>query len=176
MSAALDHTGLSRRGMLKLGIGATLFLSTASLVGCSASAPASGFELLRASDLPFLRALIPVILDGALAKTPESVAIDATLRSLDHSLSALSPEMRKLTRQLFDVLEMAVTRGPLTGIWGAWENATSTQIGDFLRRWEHSSLNLLRQGHASLLQLVLMAWYSRSEAWAACGYPGPPNI
>jgi hypothetical protein len=40
----------------------------------------------------------------------------------------LSPEMLKLTRQLFDVLGMAVTRGPLTGIWGSWENASGDEI------------------------------------------------
>ncbi|MFJ3485673.1 twin-arginine translocation pathway signal protein [Pseudomonas sp. NPDC090202] len=176
MSAALDSGGLSRRDTLKLGLGATLFLSTASLVGCTGSTAASGFEVLRGGDLPFLRALIPVVLDGALSDITPAAAIDGTLRSLDHSLARLSPEMLKLTRQLFDVLTLAITRGPLTGVWGAWEQATTTQIGGFLQRWEHSSLNLLRQGHASLLQLVLMAWYGRAEAWAQCGYPGPPKI
>jgi hypothetical protein len=39
--------------------------------------------------------------------------------------------MLKLTRQLFDVLGMAVTRGPLTGIWGSWENASGAEIRHF---------------------------------------------
>ena len=30
-------------------------------------------------------------------------------------------------------------------------------------------------GHASLLQLILMAWYARPLSWAHCGYPGPPQ-
>lgn len=172
--------GVSRRGVLKLGLGATAFLSTAgltaSLSGCSSSVAATGFSVLRASDLPFLRAAIPVMLDGALAGVSLQNAVDQTLHSLDHGLARLSPEMLKLTQQLFDVLAMAITRGPLTGIWGRWESADAGSIRHFLERWKNSSLNLLRQGHSSLLQLVLMAWYSRPDAWAQCGYPGPPKI
>lgn len=66
-----------------------------------------------------------------------------------------------------------MTRGPLTGIRGGWENASAEDIQQLLTRWENSSLSLLRQGHSSLLQMVMMAWYSRPEAWAHCGYPGP---
>lgn len=178
MSAAAS--GVSRRGVLKLGLGATMFLSTAgvtaSLSGCSSTTVAPGFNVLRASDMPFLHAVIPVMIEGATATVTVQNAVDATLHSLDSGLARLSPEMLKLTQQLFDVVAMAITRGPLTGIWGRWENADAEQIRHFLGRWQNSSLNLLRQGHSSLLQLVLMAWYGRAESWAACGYPGPPKI
>lgn len=116
------------------------------------------------------------MLEGAVAADRMSTAIDATLVNLDNALNHLSPEMLKLTQQLFDVLGMAVTRGPLTGIWGSWENASTDDIRNFLKRWENSYLSLLRMGHASLLQLVMMAWYTRAESWAHCGYPGPPRI
>ncbi|MFY1665579.1 twin-arginine translocation pathway signal protein [Pseudomonas sp. Pseu.R1] len=172
--------GISRRHALKLGLGATAFLAsaglTASLSGCSSSSAAPGFSVLRASDMAFLRAAIPVMLDGALKGVSLSGAVDQTLQSLDRGLAHLSPEMLKLTQQLFDVLAMAITRGPLTGIWGSWEGADADAIRHFLEHWKNSSLNLLRQGHSSLLQLVLMAWYSRPDAWVPCGYPGPPKI
>jgi len=175
-----DTPALSRRGLLKFSLGASAFLATAglgaSLSGCSASAPASGFVTLRSGDLLFLRALIPVMLDGAATSERMPEAVEGTLKSLDYNLAHLSPEMLKLTRQLFDVLGMAVTRGPLTGIWGSWENASADDIRQFLDRWENSSLSLLRMGHSSLLQLVMMAWYGRKESWAHCGYPGPPTV
>ena len=98
------------------------------------------------------------------------------MRSLDNKLAALSPEMLKLTRQLFDVLSLPLTRGPLTGVWVSWGQAGATQVTAFLQRWQDSSLNLLRMGHASLLQLLQMAWYECPESWADCGYPGPPKI
>jgi hypothetical protein len=138
--------------------------------------PASGFTALRNSDLLFLRALVPAMLDGAVTTASMPDAVEGTLKSLDYNLDHLSPEMLKLTRQLFDVLGMAVTRGPLTGIWGSWENASAEDIQHFLDRWENSSLGLLRMGHSSLLQLVMMAWYGRKESWAHCGYPGPPAV
>lgn len=161
---------MQRRELLRFGVGATLFLGATSLVGCTQQAPSAGYQALREDDLPLLRALIPVVLAGTQA-TPEQV-----LHSLDHKLAALSPAMLKLSRQLFDVLSLPLTRGPLTGVWGNWANAGDAQIEAFLQRWRDSSLDLLRQGHASLLQLLLMAWYERPEAWVACGYPGPPRI
>jgi hypothetical protein len=181
MHPSLSETpALSRRGLLKFSLGASAFLATAglgaSLSGCSSSVPASGFTALRNSDLPFLRALVPAMLDGAVTTASMPDAVEGTLKSLDYNLDHLSPEMLKLTRQLFDVLGMAVTRGPLTGIWGSWENASAEDIQHFLDRWENSSLGLLRMGHSSLLQLVMMAWYGRKESWAHCGYPGPPAV
>ena len=171
---------LSRRGLLKVGLLGGAFLATAgvtaSLSGCSASVPATGYQVLRTSDLPSLRAIIPVLLEGAVRPEALQAAVDATLLGVDNNLQHLSPELLKLTQQLFDVLAMAVTRGPLTGIWGSWENASQADIQQFIKRWEHSSLDLLRMGHASLLQLILMAWYARPQSWAHCGYPGPPQF
>jgi hypothetical protein len=181
MHPSLTETpALSRRGLLKFSLGATAFLATAglgaSLSGCSSSIAANGFISLRDGDLLFLRALIPVMLDGAVATEKMPSAVDGTLKTLDYSLDHLSPEMLKLTRQLFDVLGMAVTRGPLTGIWGSWENASAEAMRIFLDRWENSSLSLLKMGHSSLQQMVTMAWYTRTESWGHCGYPGPPTV
>lgn len=176
----IDAPALCRRDLLKFSVGATVLLAGvglgASLSGCSPGLPASGLTTLRDSDLPFLRAVIPVMLDGAVAGEHIRDATQATLRSLDNGLAHLSPSMLKLTRQLFDLFKLSVIRGPLTGIWGAWENASAEDIRRFLDRWENSSLNLLRQGHSSLLQMVMMAWYGRPQAWAHCGYPGPPAV
>ena len=112
MSPSLSNTpALSRRGLLKFSLGASAFLVTAglgaSLSGCSSSVPASGFVTLRSGDLLFLRALIPVMLEGAVTSERMPEAVEDTLKSLDYNLAHLSPEMLKLTRQLFDVLGMA---------------------------------------------------------------------
>ena len=161
---------MQRREFMRFSLGASVFLASASLVGCSPQAPASGYHVLREDDLPLLRALIPVVLAGT------SASAVLVLPTLDDKLAALSPQMLKLTRQLFDVLSLPLTRGPLTGVWGAWEQAGEPQITAFLQRWQDSSLNLLRMGHSSIVQLLTMAWYERPESWTACGYPGPPKI
>lgn len=176
----LNTPQLSRRSLLKIGLMGTALLGTvgltASLSGCSASTPASGYLILRSSDMPFLRALLPVMLEGSVPTGQMPQAVEGTLKSLDNSLAHLSPEMLKLTVQLFDVQSLPITRGPLTGVWGSWDNASADDVRNFLRRWQNSSLSLLRMGYSSLLQLVMMAWYSRPEAWAHCGYPGPPTV
>ena len=176
----LNAPQLSRRNLLKVGLLGTALLGTAGLTatlsGCSASTPANGYLILRSSDLPFLRALIPVMLDGAVSAEQMPQAIDGTLKSLDTSLAHLSPEMLKLTVQLFDVLALPITRGPLTGVWGSWENASAAEVSAFLQRWQNSAIGLLKMGHSSLLQLVMLAWYGQSDAWAHCGYPGPPTV
>ena len=161
---------MHRRELLRFSLGASVFLAGTSLVGCSAQTAATGYRVLRDDDLPMLRALIPVVLAGTQA------ADTLVLHSLDHKLAALSPEMLKLTVQLFDVLALPITRGPLTGIWGSWEKAGADDVKHFLERWQNSSIGLLKMGHSSLLQLVMMAWYGRPESWAHCGYPGPPKV
>lgn len=180
IDTTLEPSGLSRRSLLKVSLLGSAFLATAGLTatlsGCSASMPAAGLAVIRESDLPFLRALIPVMLDGAVAPANLPQAVAGTLESLDYSLNHLSPAMLKLTVQLFDVLALPITRGPLTGVWGSWENAAPADVQAFLTRWQNSSIGLLKMGHASLLQLVMMSWYSRAESWGHCGYPGPPTI
>ena len=179
-NTTLEAPHLSRRSLLKVGLMGSAFLATAgltaSLSGCSASTPKAGFAVLRESDLPFLQALIPVMLSGAVQPAQMPAAVSATLENLDYSLNHLSPEMLKLTVQLFDVLALPITRGPLTGVWGSWQQASPAEVGAFLERWQNSSIDLLKMGHASLLQLVMLAWYGQAEAWAHCGYPGPPTV
>ena len=179
-NTTLEAPHLSRRNLLKVGLMGTAFLATAGLTaglsGCSASTPKAGFAVIRESDLAFLHALIPVMLAGAVTAEQMPAAVSATLENLDYSLNHLSPELLKLTVQLFDVLAMPITRGPLTGVWGSWENASPADVQAFLDRWQNSSIGLLKMGHASLLQLVMMSWYSREESWAHCGYPGPPTV
>ncbi|MBS7725645.1 twin-arginine translocation pathway signal protein [Pseudomonas lalucatii] len=170
----------ARRQLLRVGLLGSAALATAglaaSLGGCSASRPRAGFAVLRAGDLPMLQALIPVLLEGAVAPQRLPQALAGTLESLDYSLDHLSPEMRELTLHLFDVLTLPLTRGPLTGVWGRWQNASASDVRAFLARWQNSRFGLLQMGHASLLQLVLMSWYGRPESWAHCGYPGPPSV
>ncbi|WP_286975201.1 twin-arginine translocation pathway signal protein [Pseudomonas sp.] len=171
---------LSRRNLLKVGVMGSAFLATAgvtaTLSGCSASKPGTGMQALRDTDLPMLSAIIPAILAGAVAPEKMPAAIKGTLSSIDASLAHLSPELLKMTLQLFDLLSMGITRGPLTGIWGSWQKASIEDVNAFLLRWQNSSLAMLNMGYGSLVQLVQMSWYGRKESWAHCGYPGPPTV
>lgn len=175
----IDRT-YSRRGVLKVGLFGGFALAGAGLLesvsGCSTDRSAEGFQQLRQSDLPMLRRLTPIMLAGAVPASDASDAAQAALASLDEGLGYLSPAVLRQIRQLFDLLSLSLTRGPFTGIWSSWELAKDAEIHAFLERWENSSIALLRQGHAALQQMILMAWYGRRESWPHCGYPGPPAI
>lgn len=176
----MHELSLNRRGLLKVGLLGGAILAGGGLLSrtlsTSADGPASGFFVLRDSDLPMLRRVTPFLLEGSTAPSDMSQAVQTTLVSLDGGLHHLSPALLSQVRQLFDVLSLPLTRGPLTGIWSSWDAASDDQIRAFLQRWQNSSLALLRQGHASLLQMTLMAWYASPVAWAHCGYPGPPKV
>ncbi|QIB50204.1 twin-arginine translocation pathway signal protein [Pseudomonas sp. OIL-1] len=169
---------LNRRGLLKLGVGASVALSTAGLVatitGSTPDQPHAGMKVLRSVDLPVLALLFPAFI-GPHPKL-DDVAIQAAIRQLDFTLAHSSAQTQKEALQLLGLLSFAPTRGPLTGIWGAIEQASPAEIDTFLQRWRDSRLDLLRQGYKALGQLLLMSWYALPQSWEAAGYPGPPVI
>ncbi len=176
--STIASTPLSRRSLLKLGLGASAVLATAGLTatlsGCSSSAPASGFQVLRDSDLPMLKAIMAALVGPHPALNPAN--LDAAMAQLDKTLTWTSSAAQKQVGDLFGLLSMGVTRGPLTGIWGSWENASDAEVRAFLERWRDSRLDMLRQGHSALNQALQMAWYALPVSWDAAGYPGPPPI
>ncbi|MCJ8170479.1 twin-arginine translocation pathway signal protein [Atopomonas sediminilitoris] len=183
MNASNNHNlalAVSRRGLLKFSLMGSAMLAaagvTASLSGCSSSQPDTGYQVLRREDVSFLSALIPVVMQGTFVAGKEATATQLTLQAFDRNLAHFSPEVLKLMQQLLDVLGMAFTRGPLTGVWGSWDSASREEVTAFLERWKNSSISLLNMGYSSLVQLIPMAWYGQTEAWGHCGYPGPPTI
>ena len=175
---SLTQASLSRRQLLKLGMGASLLLGSAGLAatlsGCSPSQPAGSFDVLRESDLEVLRALVPALVGEHPALN--AATVESTLRQLDSSLLHSSPQVQKDLHDLLGMLSLCLLRGPLTGIWGSWSNASAQQIETFLQGWRDSRVQLLRQGYVALSQLLLMAWYAQPMSWAETGYPGPPQL
>lgn len=175
-----DAPDLNRRQLLKLGLFGTAVLATAggiaSLSGCAADSAAPGFQQLRAGDLPMLRRVIPTVLSGALPTAHRVEGTEGVLLALDNNLNRLSPSLNRQVLQLFDLLTLSMTRGPVTGIWGPWENASDEAVQAFLIRWESSSFALLQQGQSAVTNLILLSCYSSPASWPQCGYPGPPRI
>ncbi len=180
MPHTAHNADFSRRSFLKLSATSAATLSmlslSASLSGCSSEHASTGFIVLRSDDIVCLSALLPVLYTGAVSAGQMSSNLQAALTAIDHNLASFSPAMRKLTLQLFDTLNNPLTRGPLTGVWGAWPQVSSTAIQHFLSRWENSRFDLLKMGHNALLQLAMLAHYGQPSAWQHCGYPGPPQL
>lgn len=171
---------ISRRSLLKVGIAGAAVLATAGVATSvfvhNQQSLAGGYQQLRAKDVPMLSTIISAILQGRTSAPVTQSQIDSTLQRLDRNIDRLSPNMLKQTLQLFDLLTLSASRGLVTGIWRPWERAEATQVQAFLKRWESSRFALFQQGYLALVKLTLMAWYSQPDAWAVCGYPGPPTI
>jgi len=174
------NAGLSRRALFKYGLlGAAVLAAGGAVTSIDffrGSDLAAGMRILRERDVHFLHALIPVLLEDAVSDSDMPQAIEQTLRGMDYSLSHLSPAMLALSEQLLVTLSLPLSRAPLSGIWGRWDNASHKDIRAFLQSWQNSPLPLLKMGYNSLLQLVSMGWYGNAAAWQHCGYPGPPSI
>ncbi|MCC2638983.1 MAG: hypothetical protein K0Q68_2702 [Moraxellaceae bacterium] len=177
--SSLEHpVGVSRRQFLRVGALGSLALSTISvtalLTGCSSAPVASGYKVLRATDLAILRALAPVVLAGQLpAGKAAPAAVEETLLTLDAFLAGTSGPGQKQLGQLFDLMHMPATRYALVGLSDAWEEASAADITAFLEHWRSSRFETLRAGYTALTQMLNMMWYLQPRSWAAIDYAPP---
>ncbi len=169
---------LTRRSLLRVGVLGGLALGTAglgaSLSGCTgrSEAAASGYAVLRDADIIFLRALVPVVLDGQMSAEP--ARIDSIIRGIDVSLHLVGLPSRKAFTQLLDILNMSLTRRFVAGVPVPWDQATPDQVRGFLSKWHNSAIATLNAGYRALIKLPPAVFYSTHEGWPLAGYPGPP--
>ena len=178
--ANAEGQGLSRREFLKMGIGFSVMLRCAGVLGaiggCSkeAKAPARTFAFLEEGDLALFGALAPaVVLDFAqLEATKRAQRLDQVLHSLDAKCNALSLSARQELRKLLDLLAIAPLRYLLAGV-GTWNEASIEMLQNFLGRWRGSRFATLNSGGNVLVKLIASSYYVLPETWQASGYPGP---
>lgn len=181
LAAAQDREhGLSRRDFLKVGAGFSAALACAgalgALSGCgeAAKSPAKSFGFLREGDLALFRALAPaVVLDLAqLDAARRSALLGDALHKLDATCSALGLGSQQELRKLLDLLAIAPLRYLLAGV-GAWSEASTETLQDFLARWRGSRFATLNAGGNVLVKLISTSYYVLPATWPASGYPGP---
>lgn len=170
----------SRRQFIRVGLMGALALSAAStaalLSGCSSPLIEKGFRVFRANDLKVLRALVPVVLAGALpADGTEKAVVEETIHAMDGFIYGTSRAGHKQIGQLFDLLSMPATRYAVVGLSDDWDKSSAADIGAFLERWETSRFDMLRGAYTGLTQMINMNWYMQPRAWAAINYI-PPRV
>lgn len=173
---------LTRRQFIKTGIAGGLLLAAAAFF--QRPLDRAGKQALVAGNPldPSLRAVIPaiapVILQGAFPAggAQRSAALERITRGVALAVGALSAASQKEVAELFALLAFAPTRVAVAGVTASWDQAGAADIEGFLRRWQHSRLNLLKSGYQALHDLVLGAWYADPQSWAAIGYAGPPAL
>lgn len=170
----------SRRALLRTGLLGGLVLGTAglgaTLSGCTGrtEAAAAGYRVLRDADLVLFRALIPAVITSLPTPGPLRDALQhQMLQGIDLGCYRLAHPTRKAVLQLFDLLNLGLTRRLLAGV-GDWNSATPQQVQAFLERWRTSSFAVLNSGYRALIKLVGAPYYGTHVGWAAANYPGPP--
>lgn len=173
---------MDRRSFLKLGMTSSAALTavgmTASLSGCSEALPENGqWKVLTQKDRTMLSAIAPVMLKGSLPteSNEKQTALNNMLVVIDSVVNSLGPHNAKQMSDLFMLLNFGATRGLTTGVWSKWENASETEIENFLNKWRNSSLGLFNLGYNGINQLITASWYGQKESWQQIGYPGPPH-
>lgn len=176
----LPSVNIGRRDFLRTGFFGAMALSTVSfsalLAGCASAPPATGLRILRESDLVLLRALMPVVLDGALPEDDSrEKVVNESLQLLDGLLEASSRAGQQQLRQLFDLMTFAPTRRFVVGLERDWAEASPAEINAFLNGWRNSRVGMLRAGYLALTQMLTMNWYLQPRSWAAINYV-PPRV
>jgi hypothetical protein len=163
---------VTRRRFLQVGLAGSAVLAATRLLEHPARAASS------ARGDPVVRALVPVVLDGALPADAASraLAIDETVEAFARAVSGLDPAVRDEIDQLLGTLRLRPSRWALTGLWAPLEDAAPAEIAAFLASWRASGFDLLRAGYQALTQLIQASWYDNPRSWAAIGYPGPPAL
>lgn len=172
---------LTRRQLLLGSLigGAALAGLTLALAPRDEPTPAAApLQFLTADDVLVLTALLPVLLDGALATEPSLRArqIAALLQRLDQAVLHLYPRSRAELRELFQLLENKAGRVVLAGVWSNWAQASAADKHGFLLHWRDSFLDLLQTAYAGLHNLVMASFYGDPNNWTLVGYAGPPQV
>ena len=173
-------TDLSRRNLLKVGVGFATATTCAAILpglsGCSSSdkLPVTGLKFLNAGDVAMFSALIPVVVSdvAALDAAHQKQTLTTVLNNIDAACSALVAHQQAELRKLMDLLAVGLLRRLLTGV-GDWNEASPQDIETFLTRWRASRFATLTAGVNALMKLSAVAYYVLPQAWPAVGYPGP---
>ena len=170
---------MNRRQFLKAGMAGGIVLAAGGAwIAWRDMRDADDGEPARDRIALIVGALAPVILAGTLPSdsAERSAGIARVVAGVKSVILEFPPAVQQEIADLFRSLDIRFARLLLTGIRPGWSQATPGEIAAFLERWRTSRIGLLQSGYFALHDLVLGAWYASPAAWAAIGYPGPPNV
>ena len=172
---------MRRRHLIQAGLAGTALLGAAAWWGPRLRDPGSLSDVSTGDPSPVLppgaaavvAALAPVVIGSACHRAEHR---ERAVQGVGVAVSRLSPGAQREIGELFSLLAWAPARGPLTGVWTDWADASADNITAFLQRWRFSRLEMLQSGYHALHDLILGGWYADDRHWEAMGYPGPPVL
>jgi len=166
----------TRRQFLQTGLAGAALLWLLRVAPSPVRAATSP-QVLEPDTRAALTAIAPVMLAGALpGGDGRGAAIQAVVDGVAQAVRGLPPHLQDELDQLFTLLTFAPTRWLVAGVARPWPQASVAEISAFLQSWRTSWFSLLQSGYHALHELIIAAWYARSESWPALRYPGPPKL
>ena len=171
---------MRRRTFLKTGVAGAALLALASRIpsGAARAEESVAARGLAAKDRAVLRAIVPVMLAGALPVDPEAnrKAVASVVDGVSQAIAGMPPATRAELADLFMLLDFAPTRRLVARVSAPWPDASAQEIAAFLQTWRSSQFALLQSGYQALHDLIIASWYALPESWAAIRYPGAPEL
>lgn len=175
-AAAAEDPKVSRRRLVRLGVGGALVLGIGGTLafqtsGYEVSAEiAARLEALSPKEFLIVSALAARILRRDADDLPLPEEVDAAL-TIDALVSQLDEANRRDLLRLLHALEHAL---PLSvGVPSRFTRASAEDQDAVLRAMSESSVGLLRGAFSALKSLCVMAYFSHPLSWGAIGYDGP---
>lgn len=180
---------LNRRRFISRGLAGNilLFFTPLAVLSCESDKTSpfhmgSGyaFRFLSSSDVFFLAAIIPVILESAAKDSfadgwPDEKILEV-IGGVDTAVLALSGPTRDDLKKLLTLLSFGPIRFYLTGTFKPWQTLDQPTLESALSTWSTSRFLLMRSAFDGLKKLILASWYANPASWSFTGYPGPPKI
>jgi hypothetical protein len=110
---------------------------------------------------------------GPRFPAPEAVRV---AERVDSFLSMSHPGVQRDVKQLLSLFDSALFGLVLDGTPTSFRSASSAGQDARLSSWSSSRIAVRRTGFRALRRLIGSAYYSAPAAWAAAGYPGPPDL
>ena len=169
---------LARRRFIQAGIAGTALLVSVRWIDRGLNTWAASPDALDAGANEVIRALVPVVLAGALPADAarRAKAVDETVEAFGRAVGGLAPAIQEEIGQMLSLLSFTPTRFMMTGVGAGWRDASPSDIAAFLEDWRHSRFDLKRAGYRALTLLIQGSWFDNPLAWPVIGYPGPPEL
>ncbi|MFD2272908.1 hypothetical protein ACFS07_22025 [Undibacterium arcticum] len=118
-----------------------------------------------------LSAIVPAMLNGAMANTPQQS--EAAITRVQGAIAGLPLLTQKEIQDLFALLAFGPARRLLAGVPDTWQHAKPDDVAAFLHSWRTHRIGMLQSAYFALHDLILGPWYADPSTWEAIGYPGP---
>jgi len=169
---------LSRRTLLKYGLGGTLLLAAGgagvAFQQTRLRTPATELQVLDQRTYSILAAVADRITpagDGFPSAAELQVA-----EKVDALLATLHPAVGEEIRQALLLLENALAGLVLDGRSRPFTRLPPDAQDETLRAWQNSRLTVRRTAFTALHGLCAAAYYASPAIYRLVGYPGPPDF